>query len=224
VSYIALKMLYGDRTKYLMLLCGLAFSVMLTVQQGSIFWGLMRWSYSGITNVNAPVWVTDPNINQVEEIKPLADTAITRVRSVGAWIGRCHSTRGSCVLGWQMVTISRSRWLGWMLPRSSAGLPSLSKGGSRTYARLMRLPWISGRWTGWVDRKKCTVGLTGYGVGVGLATLFGRITAGGGRLPFIETWPLLALVFVALLGICGVASVISIRKLGKLEPAIVFRG
>jgi putative ABC transport system permease protein len=65
-----------------MLLCGLSFSVMLTVQQGSIFWGLMRWSHAGITNVNAPVWVTDPNINQVEEVKPLADTAVTRVRSV----------------------------------------------------------------------------------------------------------------------------------------------
>jgi putative ABC transport system permease protein len=69
-----------------------------------------------------------------------------------------------------------------------------------------------------------TVGLTGYGVGVGLATLFGWIMARDGGFPFIETWQLLALVFVALLGICGVASMISIRKLAKLEPAIVFRG
>jgi putative ABC transport system permease protein len=69
-----------------------------------------------------------------------------------------------------------------------------------------------------------TVGLTGYGVGVGLATLFGWIMARDGDFPFIETWQLLALVFVALLGICAVASMISIRKLAKLEPAIVFRG
>lgn len=44
MNYVALKMLFGDRAKYLMLLCGLTFAVMLIVQQGSIFWGLMMWS------------------------------------------------------------------------------------------------------------------------------------------------------------------------------------
>jgi len=69
-----------------------------------------------------------------------------------------------------------------------------------------------------------TVGAIGYGVGVGLATLFGRLTASEGQLPFVETWPLLALVFAALIGICSLSAMISIFKLGKLEPAIVFRG
>ncbi len=36
MNYVALRMLFGDRAKYLMLLCGLTFSVMLIVQQGSI--------------------------------------------------------------------------------------------------------------------------------------------------------------------------------------------
>ena len=78
MNFVALKMLFGDRAKYMMLLAGLTFSTMLIVQQGSIFWGLMTWSQSGITNINAPVWVADANINQVEEIKPLADTAVER--------------------------------------------------------------------------------------------------------------------------------------------------
>ena len=82
MNFVALKMLFGDRAKYLMLLAGLTFSTMLIVQQGSIFWGLMMWSQSGISNINVPVWVTDPEINQVEEVKPLADTAVTVVRSV----------------------------------------------------------------------------------------------------------------------------------------------
>ena len=82
MNSIALKMLFGDRAKYLMLLAGLTFSTMLIVQQGSIFWGLMIWSQSGISNINVPVWVTDSNINQVEEVKPLADTAVNIVRSV----------------------------------------------------------------------------------------------------------------------------------------------
>ena len=72
MNFVALKMLFGDRAKYLMLLAGLTFSTMLIVQQGSIFWGLMMWSQSGISNINVPVWVTDPEINQVEEVKPLS--------------------------------------------------------------------------------------------------------------------------------------------------------
>jgi ABC-type antimicrobial peptide transport system permease subunit len=42
-------------------------------------------------------------------------------------------------------------------------------------------------------------------------------------LPFVETWQLLVLVLVALLGICTLSAVISISKLARLEPAIVFR-
>jgi putative ABC transport system permease protein len=68
-----------------------------------------------------------------------------------------------------------------------------------------------------------TVGLTGYGVGIGLATLFGFFSARSGGLPFIETWQLLLLVLVALLAICTFSALISIIKLARLEPAIVFR-
>ncbi|MCA9476805.1 MAG: ABC transporter permease, partial [Nitrospira sp.] len=68
------------------------------------------------------------------------------------------------------------------------------------------------------------VGLIGYGIGIGLATLFGLTAGRGGVLPFKETWPLLLGVFVALMMICSLSSVISIRKLAKLEPAVVFRG
>ena len=68
-----------------------------------------------------------------------------------------------------------------------------------------------------------TVGLTGYGVGIGLAAVFGFLTAQNGDLPFIETWQLLLLVLVALLAICTFSALISIVKLARLEPGIVFR-
>jgi len=68
-----------------------------------------------------------------------------------------------------------------------------------------------------------TVGLTGYGLCIGLATVFGFLTARSGDLPFVETWQLLLLVLVALLTICTVSALISIVKLARLEPAIVFR-
>ena len=41
-----------------------------------------------------------------------------------------------------------------------------------------------------------TVGVIGYGMGVGLATVFG-LTASGGALPFNETWPLLGMAAAA---------------------------
>ncbi|MFO0765197.1 MAG: hypothetical protein U0231_00060 [Nitrospiraceae bacterium] len=44
--------------------------------------GLMIWSQSSVTNTNVPIWVTDPGIAQVDEVKPIADTAVDRVRSV----------------------------------------------------------------------------------------------------------------------------------------------
>jgi putative ABC transport system permease protein len=377
MNYVALKMLFGDRAKYLMLLAGLTFSTMLIVQQGSIFWGLMTWSQSGITNVNAPVWVADSNINQVEEIKPLADTAVTVVRSVPGveWalplykgvqrarlrdgnyeqialvgidsstlIGRPHTVlegnieelrspeavaidqlgierlggpenihlgttfeindhrvkvvaivktqksfqnfpfvyttyeralsvtpeerrKLSYVLaspvsgvspeelarriheqtGLGAFTEEQFGWktIRWILENTGIGvnfgttvllgfIVGMAISGQTFYLfTVENLPQFGalkaiGASTGMLARmillQSFTVGFIGYGIGVGLATLFGLTTAGEGRLPFKETWPLLVGVAVALLLICSVSSGISIRKLAKLEPAIVFRG
>lgn len=377
MNYVALKMLFGDRPKYLMLLAGLTFSTMLIVQQGSIFWGLMTWSQSGITNVNAPVWVTDSNINQVEEIKPLADTTVNVVRSVSGveWavplykgvqrarlrdgnyeqialvgiesstlIGRParvlegnieelrspdavaidqlgverlggpenihlgttfeindHRVRVVAIVqtqksfqnfpfvyttyeralsvtpeerrklsyvlaspvsgvspeelarriheqtGLGAFTADQFGWktIRWILQNTGIGvnfgttvllgfIVGMAISGQTFYLfTVENLPQFGalkaiGASTGMLARmillQSFTVGSIGYGVGVGLATLFGLTAAGGDRLPFKETWPLLVGVAVALLLICSVSSVISIRKLAKLEPAIVFRG
>ena len=84
---IALKMLFGDRSKYLMLISALAFATLLTTQQSSIFLGLMRWTTATLTNTQIPIWVMDPEVSQVNEVKALRDTDISRVRSVDgvAW-------------------------------------------------------------------------------------------------------------------------------------------
>jgi putative ABC transport system permease protein len=79
---IALKMLLGDRAKYLTLLTGLTFATLLIVQQASIFCGLMMWTTGTIMNINVPVWVMDPKVSQVEDPKPMRDTDLTLVRSV----------------------------------------------------------------------------------------------------------------------------------------------
>ena len=376
MNFVALKMLFGDRAKYMMLLAGLTFSTMLIVQQGSIFWGLMTWTQSGITNVNAPVWVTDLNINQVEEIKPLADTTVNVVRSVPGveWavplykgVQRARLRDGnyeqialigidSSTLIGRPVTIIEGNIEELRSPEAVAvdqtgverlGGPEKIKVGTTfeindhrvrivalvhaqksfqnfpfvytTYKRALEVTpperrklsyvlaspvdgvspeelarriheqtglgafteeqfgWKTVLWmlkntgigvnfgttvllgfivgmaisgqtfylftienlrqfgalkaigasTGMLARmillQSFTVGMIGYGMGVGLATMFGLI-ASGGALPFVETWPLLGGVGVALLMICSLSSAISIRKLAKLEPAVVFRG
>ncbi|MFO0769244.1 MAG: ABC transporter permease [Nitrospiraceae bacterium] len=376
MNYVALKMLFGDRAKYLMLLCGLTFAVMLIVQQGSIFWGLMIWSQSSVTNTNVPIWVTDPGIAQVDEVKPIADTAVDRVRSVpgvewavphyrgllrarlasGAYhqitlVGLESATligRPSQVLDGRFEDVRQPDAVvvdQWTVERM--GGPDVIKVGSlfelndklarvvaiaktqksftnipvvyTTYERALRyvprerrtlsyvlakaregepvegviarirdstgLGAYTGEEFGWktigwvlnntgiginfgttivlgfivgmaiagqtfylftvenlrqfgalkamgtstatlarmILLQALTVGITGYGLGVGLATAFGLFAAREVQLPFNETWPLLALVFVALLAICMFSALISIIKLARLEPAIVFR-
>jgi putative ABC transport system permease protein len=67
------------------------------------------------------------------------------------------------------------------------------------------------------------VGFIGYGLGVGLTSLFGwamRNTI----LAFKFPWQLLVFSGVGVTLICIFAALISIRKVIKLEPAVVFKG
>ncbi len=376
MNYVALKMLFGDRAKYLMLLCGLTFAVMLIVQQGSIFWGLMIWSQSSITNVNVPIWVTDPGIAQVDEVKPIAETAVDRVRSVPGveWavplykgllrarlrsgeyhqitltglesatlIGRPAEVLDGCfedirqpdavvVDQWtvermggpsvvsvgtvfelndklaRVVAIAKTqksftnipvvyttyeralryvprerRTLSYVLAKPKDGVPvedvtariradtglgaftgdafgwktirwvlkntgiginfgttillgfivGMAIAGQtfylftvenlRQFGALKAMGTSTATLARMILLQAFTVGLTGYGVGVGLATLFGFLAARNGGLPFSQTWQLLVLVLAALLTICTASALISIIKLAKLEPGIVFR-
>lgn len=81
---LALKMLFGDSAKYLMLVAGLFFATFLIVQQASVFCGLMMWTTSTLRNVGAPIFVVEERVEQINEINPLRDTDVSRVRSVSA--------------------------------------------------------------------------------------------------------------------------------------------
>ena len=81
---LALKMLFGDTAKYLMLVAGLFLATFLIVQQASVFSGLMLWTTSTLKNVNAPIYVVEERVEQVNEVNPLRDTDVARVRSVSA--------------------------------------------------------------------------------------------------------------------------------------------
>jgi len=75
-------MLFGDRAKYTMLVCGLSFCALLMTQQTSVFCGLLLWTTATLRNVRVPVWVADAKVEQVNEVVPLREIEVQRVRSI----------------------------------------------------------------------------------------------------------------------------------------------
>lgn len=83
MNSIALKMLIGDTTKYVSLIIGITFAALIMTQQPSIFWGLMTRTYGFIDDIGYPdIWVVDPKVKYIDDIKPLSDTMLQRVRSI----------------------------------------------------------------------------------------------------------------------------------------------
>jgi putative ABC transport system permease protein len=68
-----------------------------------------------------------------------------------------------------------------------------------------------------------TVGLIGYGIGVGLTALFGFAVLPVGQPPFLLDARSMITTAVAIVIICGFAALLGIRRVAKLEAAIVFR-
>jgi putative ABC transport system permease protein len=83
MNWVAWKMLNGDRAKYLGAVFGVAFGTLLIAQQSAIFVGLMRRTANQILDVlQAEIWVMDPKVENSDEIKPLAETDLYRIRGV----------------------------------------------------------------------------------------------------------------------------------------------
>lgn len=68
-----------------------------------------------------------------------------------------------------------------------------------------------------------TVGLIGYGIGVGLTALFGWVVLPVGQPPFVLDYLSLAITGAAVVVICMFAALLGIRRIAALEAAIVFR-
>jgi putative ABC transport system permease protein len=83
MNHIALKMLMGDRGKYIGIVMGLTFASLIMTQQPAIFLGLMTRTFSFISDVGLPdIWVMDSKVQFVDDIKPLQDTELYRVRGI----------------------------------------------------------------------------------------------------------------------------------------------
>lgn len=81
---IAVKMLVGDRAKYLGIIMGLAFASFLITEQMAIFTGIMTRTFGFLIDTSiADIWVMDPKVQFIDDIKPLQDMHLYRVRGVG---------------------------------------------------------------------------------------------------------------------------------------------
>ena len=79
----AIKMLIGDKTKYISIIIGLSFASFIISQQSAIMVGIMKRTFGFVTDTPQPnIWVTDPTVQFIEDIKGLKDTDLYRVRSV----------------------------------------------------------------------------------------------------------------------------------------------
>lgn len=83
MGWVALRMLIGNRAKFLGIVLGVTFAALLIAQQASIFCGLMLLTTSQIRDIQgADIWVMDPNVQFIDDIKPMSEVELYRVRGV----------------------------------------------------------------------------------------------------------------------------------------------
>ncbi len=83
MTWIALKMLMGDRSKYLAIVFGVSFACFLIAEQSAIFCGVMLRTTSQIRDTHgADVWVMNTGVRYVDDLKAISDNDLFRVRSV----------------------------------------------------------------------------------------------------------------------------------------------
>jgi putative ABC transport system permease protein len=80
---IALKMLTGDRGKYVAIVFGVTFACFLIAEQSATFCGVMLRTTSQIRDTpGVDVWVMNPGARYVDDLKAISDNDVLRVRGV----------------------------------------------------------------------------------------------------------------------------------------------
>ncbi len=68
-----------------------------------------------------------------------------------------------------------------------------------------------------------SVGVVGYGIGLGVVSVLGRLALRVGKVPFLFLWQIPAAVLGAVVIICVVSALLGIWRVARLDPAVVFR-
>lgn len=80
---LAIKMMAGDRAKFLGIILGLTFATFIITQQAGIFVGLMTRTYGFITDTRQPdIWVMDPDVQYIDDLKSIKFSRLFQVRSI----------------------------------------------------------------------------------------------------------------------------------------------
>lgn len=83
MSWLAIRMLTGDRAKFFGLVFGVTFATFLMSQQVSVFVGIVARSASQIVDVrDASIWVMDPRVRHFDEAPGLPAGDLQRVQGV----------------------------------------------------------------------------------------------------------------------------------------------
>jgi putative ABC transport system permease protein len=93
MNWVAIKMLVGDRAKFIGLIFGVTFATLLMAQQVSIFIGIVRRAGSQVLDVrDADIWVMDNKVRYIDEAPGLRAVDLQRVRGVAgvAWAVRFY--------------------------------------------------------------------------------------------------------------------------------------
>src|SRR5262245_35894047 len=93
MSWIALRMLTGDRSKYLGLIFGVTFATLLMTQQVSIFMGILTRTGNQILEArDTDIWVMDNRVRYLDEAPGLQEIDLMLVRGVPgvAWAVRTY--------------------------------------------------------------------------------------------------------------------------------------
>ena len=94
---------------------------------------------------------------------------------------------------------------------------------TRHFAALRAMGASSGELSAMLLLQALIVGFIGYGVGLGVVTFLGTNLLRLGKVPFLMLWQVPAIVAAAVLVIVTISALIGIRRIARLEPAIVFR-
>ena len=95
MNWLSLRMLTGDRSKYLSLILSITFATLLMTQQISIFMGIVTRSASQIVDVrDAELWIMDNKVRFIDEAPYLPSNDLQRVRGVKGveWAVRFHKS------------------------------------------------------------------------------------------------------------------------------------
>ncbi|MEZ6060434.1 MAG: ABC transporter permease [Planctomycetaceae bacterium] len=99
--WIALKMLMGDRAKYFAIIFGVTFACFLICEQSAIFSGIMLRTTSQIRDTQGEdIWVMNPGVRYFDDLKPISDDDVFRVRSVPgvSWAVNLYRGQGQAQL------------------------------------------------------------------------------------------------------------------------------